>query len=409
MELEKEVEMNPEKILREKRGNFPKTNQSVLNHPTENSSAHKQFTPDILRKSFRTQQPIGAIQSTAKPKIANPLIDKGLKRFSGYELSGLEHVEGYLRALHRRNCRPNTIRCNVENIRLFLVFLKEKRDTCLETVTRDDLGAFIENEQDRGMRPRTVNTRLKALSAFLRYLIDREIVHPDVLKRRMMIKIPESLPRAIDPDDVKHILRVIKKPRDRAMILVLLRTGMRIGELLSTKVKDLNLKEKTIEIYEAEKTRVGRVVYLSDDALRALKAWLKERDPRKEFVFYATGRNIMRYPTARKMFIKYLENVSLTENGYTLHCLRHTFASELLNAGMRLECLQQLLGHQSIEVTRRYAQLTDQTRREEYFRAMAIIERGEIHGHYRFYPPVPKVSEEEKLLGQYHQGLHEHP
>jgi site-specific recombinase XerD len=72
----------------------------------------------------------------------------------------------------------------------------------------------------------------------------------------------------------------------------------------------------------------------------------------------------------------------LGEKGYTVHCLRHTFASELLNAGMRLECLQQLMGHQDIEVTRRYARLTDRTREEEYFQAMAVIEQGGINGTY---------------------------
>ena len=78
-----------------------------------------------------------------------------------------------------------------------------------------------------------------------------------------------------------------------------------------------------------------------------------------------------------------MEAAELLHKGYTLHCLRHTFASELLNAGMRLECLQQLLGHSNIEMTRRYARLTDNTRKEEYFRAMAIIEKGGVHGHYR--------------------------
>ena len=56
--------------------------------------------------------------------------------------------------------------------------------------------------------------------------------------------------------------------------------------------------------------------------------------------------------------------------------------SELLNAGLRLEVLQQLMGHQDIEMTRRYARLTDRTREEEYFKAMAIIEKGEIDGDY---------------------------
>ena len=73
----------------------------------------------------------------------------------------------------------------------------------------------------------------------------------------------------------------------------------------------------------------------------------------------------------------------LAEASYSLHSLRHTFASELLNAGMRLECLQQLLGHSCIEMTRRYARLTDKTREQEYFKAMAIIEAGGIDGSDR--------------------------
>ena len=80
--------------------------------------------------------------------------------------------------------------------------------------------------------------------------------------------------------------------------------------------------------------------------------------------------------------MRYLSEAGLLHKGYTVHSLRHTFASELLNAGMRLECLQLLLGHRDIEMTRRYARLTDKSREEEYFRAMAIIEQGGIHGTY---------------------------
>jgi site-specific recombinase XerD len=84
------------------------------------------------------------------------------------------------------------------------------------------------------------------------------------------------------------------------------------------------------------------------------------------------------------MFKKYLRKAGLLHKGYSLHSLRHTYATELLNAGMRLECLQPLLGHTNLEVTRRYARLTDKTREEEYFRAMAVIEKGETCEHYRF-------------------------
>jgi site-specific recombinase XerD len=119
-------------------------------------------------------------------------------------------------------------------------------------------------------------------------------------------------------------------------------------------------------------------------------------------LFYGQGRQRLGYTAVRMKFAEYLEKAGLAHRGYSLHCLRHTCATELLNAGMRLECLQQLLGHSSIEMTRRYARLTDNTRREEYFRAMAIIEQGESHGHYCRHPELPPVLEEKELLGPYH-------
>lgn len=80
------------------------------------------------------------------------------------------------------------------------------------------------------------------------------------------------------------------------------------------------------------------------------------------------------------MFNKYVDTAGLSHRGYTLHCLRHTFATELLNARMPLECLRVLLGHTSLEVTRRYARLSDTTREQEYFSAMERILQGEIDG-----------------------------
>jgi len=255
----------------------------------------------------------------------------------------------------------------------FLDFITRAGKTHLEEITREDLGAWIEHGQDRGLKASTVKMRLRTLNAFLRYLIERDVIRPEVLSRRIIIKVPDALPRAMGPEDIRHLISVIDTIRDRAMILVLLRTGMRIGELLNTVVSEVNLKERKIEIYEAEKTRIGRVVYLSDDAIGALKAWLKKRDPHKASLFYGQGRHRLTYPAARAMFIKYLDRAGLSHKGYSLHCLRHTCATELLNAGMRLECLQQLLGHSSIEMTRRYARLTDTTREAEYFKAMSVV------------------------------------
>jgi len=324
-----------------------------------------------------------------------------LNRLAGWDLPGKEHVEEYFRYMYRRNFRPKTYASNLGAIYIFLTVVRDSGKTRLEEITKHDLEAFIEHEQDRGLMLSTVRTRLHCANAFLRYVIEAEVVSGDVLARRIRLKKPETLPRAMDPDDVKRLLSIIDHTRDRAMVTVLLRTGMRIGELLNTKMLDLHLKDRRIDIYEGEKNRLGRVVYLSDDAVSALKAWLKMRDVHKEFLFYAQGRKNMAYSTARLIFEQYIAKASLAHKGYSLHALRHTFASELLNAGMRIECLQPLMGHSSLDVTRRYAQLTDRTREEEYFRAMTIIERGEIDGHYRRDHQIQALLEEKKRLTQH--------
>ena len=324
-----------------------------------------------------------------------------LNRLAGWDVPGKAHVEEYFRHMYRRNFRPKTYFSALTAIYIFLTVIRDSGKTCLEEITKNDIEAFIEHEQDRGMMLSTVRTKLHCVNAFLGYAMDAGVVRADVLARRIRLRKPETLPRAMDPDDVKQLLSVIENTRDRAMILILLRTGMRIGELLNTKIQDLHIKDRRIDIYEGEKNRVGRVVYLSDDAMSALKAWLKIREPQKEVLFYAHGRNSMAYSTARLIFAQSLMKAGLTHKGHSLHALRHTFASELLNAGMRIECLQPLMGHTSLDVTRRYARLTDKTREEEYFRAMSVIERGEIDGHYRCDHQIQTILEEKECFTQY--------
>jgi integrase/recombinase XerD len=338
-------------------------------------------------------------------------LDVVLKRLSEKGLLGKGHIEAYLRDQYRRRLSPHTLNNSFRAIDSFISFIQEGGETRLEDIKRQDIEGWIEHEEDRGMKASTVGMGLAMLKAFLRFMIERGVLHMDLMGRKMSIKVPDALPRAIDPDDVRRLIAVLEGVRDRAIILVLLRTGMRIGELLNTIIEDVNLKERRIEIYESEKTRVGRVVYLSGDALKALDAWIKVRDPHKTYLFYSRGkrRHSISYQSVRVMFMKQLEKAGITHKGYSIHCLRHTCATDLLNAGMRLECVQQLLGHSTIEMTRRYARLTDRTREEEYFRAMTIIERSEINGDYQLDSELSALLEKAQLLSSHDQRLHGHP
>jgi integrase/recombinase XerD len=314
--------------------------------------------------------------------LAQTPIDRILQKLSRMELPAKEHFECYMRHKWRLNHKPRTLQSSFTSVMLFLDFYGKSGKRELGEMERVDLEAFIEHEQDLGLRISTVRTRLACIIAFLHFLMEQDVIPGSLLKRSIKLKLPDVLPRAMNPADVRKLLCVIDDIRDRALILLLLRTGMRIGEALGLRLNDLDIKDRKVHLFEGEKNSMGRVVYLSDDALLAIKLWLRRRDKNKEFVFYGQGNRPLCYSAGRSRFVRYLKKAGLEQKGYTVHCLRHTFASELLNAGMRLECLQQLLGHQDIEVTRRYARLTDKTREQEYFRAMAIIEKGGIDGDY---------------------------
>ena len=137
-----------------------------------------------------------------------------LRKLHAKGIPGKEHVEEYLRDQHRRHCRPNTLRSTFSSIHIFLSFVKVSH---LEEISKEDVFAFIEHEQDRGMKPSTVNTRVRTVKAFIGFLVERGVVRPDIFPNRLMVKVPDSLPRALDPEDVKRLLTGIDHCRDRAM------------------------------------------------------------------------------------------------------------------------------------------------------------------------------------------------
>jgi integrase/recombinase XerD len=326
---------------------------------------------------------IGNGLETAQPNHnTRTPINRILMKLSQLELPEKEHFENYLRHKLRMNHKQRTIDSSFTSIMLFLDCYRKSGKTELKEIERSDLEAFIEHEQDRGMHISTVKTRLACIVAFLHFLIEQDLIPGTVFKKRIRLKLPDTLPRAINPQDVKKLISIIDHTRDRALIFLLLRTGIRIGEALGLTMNDVDLRDRKVNLFQGEKNDMGRVVYLSNDAVFCLKHWFKWRDQEKRFVFYGKGDAPICYSTARTRFVTYLKEAGLDKKGYTVHALRHTYASELLNAGMRLEVLQHLLGHQDIEMTRRYARLTDRTREEEYFRAMAIIEKGGIDGNY---------------------------
>jgi integrase/recombinase XerD len=207
------------------------------------------------------------LQARRYPQTA---LDAVLERLIGLNVPGKRHVENYLRHKWRLNHKPRTLSSTFTSLMLFLTFYRGSGKR-LEDIERSDIEAFLEHEQDRGMNISTVRLRLACLIAFFHYLMEQDILPASLLKKTFKLKLPETLPRAINPKDVRKLLLVIDRIRDRALILLLLRTGIRIGEALSLTVHDIDMRDKKVHLHQGEKNSMGRVVYLSHDAHFALK------------------------------------------------------------------------------------------------------------------------------------------
>jgi site-specific recombinase XerC len=200
-------------------------------------------------------------------RILNNAVDK----LEQSELSGSDYVIAHLYDKYRRHLTATTLSQTGRTLLSFLSFYQTLDKQGFENISRKDIGAYVEHEQDRGLHITSVKHHLATVYAFLQFLVDNQVFPPDILLKKIRIRLPEVLPKAIPAEDLQCLLAVIKNKRDRALILLLLHTGMRIGELLQVKVSDIILPERKILLYLGEKNYQGRVVYYSSEAEKALQ------------------------------------------------------------------------------------------------------------------------------------------
>lgn len=249
---------------------------------------------------------------------------------------------------------------------------------------------FINYRAEGGSSVSTINNDLSVLRAFLSFLKDDGfVVHPslDAISR---LKQAERLPRHMSKDQVlrlgSEIVASIERARQkdkrrdailmRAIFYLLWQGGMRVGEVEWLKFNDVFLsagfENKRLFVRDG-KWRKGRVVYLTDAAYDSLKKYLKFRKAENAgegFVFTRNGTRLQKGYICRT-----LKGVGKRLNIQVVpHQLRHTFATQLLNAGCRVTSIQKLLGHRNLNTTMIYARALDTTVMKDYLDAIQVIE-----------------------------------
>ncbi len=277
----------------------------------------------------------------------------------------------YRQFLKRRNYSGHTIKNYLHTLKQFVVWV----DVPIEKVTHKKLLAYLDHLLDRGLQPKTINCHLDSLRGFYHYLIEEEqvqMVHP--VKRGYALRLSRPLPRHLKDEEVGRLLKVIPDRRDRALFMLMLRCGLRVEEVARLKMAALDLRRSQVFVHQGKGAK-DRVVYLSADAYEALVQYLRVRPAsRVKEVFLVNKGRCRGQAISVRGIQKRLEHYARRARlKVSCHQLRHTMATQLLNADAALVTIQDLLGHTRIKTTQRYCRVSNLKVQRDYHQAMTVV------------------------------------
>ena len=279
-------------------------------------------------------------------------------------------IVNYRRFLKRRNFSSHTVVNYLNRLKQFILWI----EIPIELVTDEEIGEYIDTLLDRRLTPVTINCHLRSIRVFYHYLrLDEGIRVTQPVKRGVCLRVPRPLPRFLNDDEVKQLFSVIKNIRDLAIFKIMLRCGLRVEEVANLTCGAVDLKRRRIMVHG--KGSKDRMVYISDDANDALDRYLKLRAfPRANKVFLVEKGTCKGSPISVRGIQKRMEYYS-KKAGMEVSChrLRHTMATQLLNADADLETIQDLLGHNWITTTQRYCKVSNLKVQRDYFKAMEKV------------------------------------
>lgn len=244
-----------------------------------------------------------------------------------------------------------------------------------EEVTSMDIRWYLAYCQEvRKNKPKTVDGIRAALSSFYSFLEMEELIERNPMKKVDKIKVPQSIKKAFDASEMEAIRGACDNSRDRAIVEFLYSTGLRVSELCSLNVRDINWAKQ--EVYVVGKGNKERVVYISDLAIFHLQRYLSDRCKKEKCDINSLNE--------KPLFLRARGSSRLMDSGlqYMLrgigkralvtdvhpHRFRRTFATDLLNRGMKAEQVMILMGHSKLDTTMIYYDVTKQSIAESFRR-----------------------------------------
>lgn len=288
-----------------------------------------------------------------------------------------QEITAFISYLHNvKKTSNNTELSYKRDLEKMYHYMQEQGINSVDKVTTTNLNSYILYLEKNKFAATTVSRYIASIKAFYHFLVKEDKISEDISEPLKAPKIDKKVPEILSTEEVVSLLEqprggMPKELRDKAMLELLYATGIRVTELISLKVEDINLQMGFIVCKDAHKERV---IPFGAEAKRALLSYLnKSRDAmilnKEEDILFV---NCSGQAMSRQGFwklIKYYAKKAGIDADITPHTIRHSFAAHLVENGADLRSVQEMLGHSDISTTQIYANMNHNKIREVYAKA----------------------------------------
>ncbi len=288
-----------------------------------------------------------------------------------------DYVEGFVCFMSgEKHKSQNTIQSYRHDVAQFMKYLDSAGITDIQKTTKTTVLTYLLKLQKEGKASSTVSRTLASLRSFYAYMNEQGVAMPDPTGNLETPKVEKKLPSILSPDEVDRLLEQpditdIKGKRDKAMMELLYATGIRVSELISLDINDVNLNLGFIKCSGTKKERVVPMGTIAKSALNEYILYSRAemvKDDSEHILFVNCNGSKLSRQGFWKIIKQYQKKAGITAD-ITPHTLRHSFAAHLLENGADLKSIQEMLGHADISSTQVYSKLMNSKIKDVYQKA----------------------------------------
>ncbi len=288
-----------------------------------------------------------------------------------------KEIDSFISYLHNvKQSSTNTQLSYQRDLKKFRIFCENRGITSVKKLTKKDLEAYVDVMGEEQFKPATVSRNIASLKAWVHFLLEEDVLTEDISDSLKVPKIEKKVPEIMTMNEVVTLLEQPAKDnpkeiRDKAMLELLYATGIRVTELISLQLEDLNLQMNYIICNDGNKERM---IPFGAKARLALLHYMESareqmlEDSKSHILFVNCSGKAMSRQGFWKLIKHYAKKAGITTD-ITPHTLRHSFAAHLVENGADLRSVQEMLGHSDISTTQIYANMNQNRLREVYKKA----------------------------------------